>query len=199
MRFLTAPSGACGDLAFSRALSTCLSRFKGETRRMRYERGRVSTINWRGRGRRDVHAWEKRNKISWIPGVDYFVDARQFDRSTYRRRDSTCFPFSPLFFLLLRGIIFSLLFFSRLKSIARGQMFWFLDSVERRKGFGRGLILVPTRIMRHRFERFSFFSPPPLSLPSLFLRPIDLSRKNVYKSITYVTSCQCDVSTGAIH
>lgn len=98
-----------------------------------------------------------------------------FDRSTYRRRGSTCFPFSPLFFLFVTWDNIFSSFFSRLKSIARGQMFWFLDSVERRKGFGRGLILVPTRIMRHRFERFLFFFPPspfpplPLSSPNWFI------------------------------
>lgn len=108
-RYAVSPTGACGDLAFSRP--TCSLRsvlLVLRARRVQYEtkrvRERASTVNWRGRERRGEDACGIKFHKYRVSIISY---ARQFDR-----RGSTCFyPFSPLFFLFSRGIIFPLFSF----------------------------------------------------------------------------------------
>lgn len=108
-RYAVSPTGACGDLAFSRP--TCSLRsvlLVLRARRVQYEtkrvRERASTVNWRGREGRGEDACGIKFHKYRVSIISY---ARQFDR-----RGSTCFyPFSPLFFLFSRGIIFPLFSF----------------------------------------------------------------------------------------
>lgn len=108
-RYAVSPTGACGDLAFSRP--TCSLRsvlLVLRARRVQYEtkrvRERASTVNWRGREGRGEDACGIKFHKYRVSIISY---ARQFER-----RGSTCFyPFSPLFFLFSRGIIFPLFSF----------------------------------------------------------------------------------------
>lgn len=88
-----------------------------------------------------------------------------FDRSTYRRRGSTCFPFSPLFFLFVTwDNIFSSFFFpSKINSA------WTNVLISRqcrtKEGFWSRVNPRPNEDHASSFRTFSLFFPP-LPFPS---------------------------------